>query len=117
VIAACVVPGITQALAGTRALKVYVANLHPETPETEGFTLQDHIDALERHGVNVDLVLVGERSSYASDASSVPTHVVDLSGANGLVHDVQKLAMAVLESAKIEDRRNEGDGSGNTGRD
>jgi 2-phospho-L-lactate transferase/gluconeogenesis factor (CofD/UPF0052 family) len=111
------VPGITQALAGTHAQKIYVANLHPEIPETEGFTLQDHIDALERHGVGVDLVLVGERSSFATHAASVPTRVVDLSGANGLVHDVQKLSMAVLESAKIEDRRNEGDGSGNTGRD
>ena len=39
VIAACVVPGITQALAGTRAKKIYIANLHPELPETKGFTL------------------------------------------------------------------------------
>jgi len=117
VIAACVVPGITQALAGTRAQKIYVANLHPEIPETEGFSLQDHIDALERHGVSVDLVLVGERSSFATQTATISTRVVDLSGANGLVHDVQKLSMAVLESAKIEDRRNEGDGSGNTGRD
>ena len=46
VLAACVVPGITQALAGTSARKIYVANLHPEVPETAGFTLQDHVDAL-----------------------------------------------------------------------
>ncbi|MGA7833594.1 MAG: gluconeogenesis factor YvcK family protein [Acidimicrobiales bacterium] len=99
VIAACVVPGITQALAGTSAKKIYVANLHPELPETEGFTLQDHLDALERHGVTVDLVLVDERSSFAHDASSVPSRVVDLSGRNGLVHDVPKLAVAVFETA------------------
>ena len=57
VLAACVVPGITQAIAGTRARKVYVANLHPEVPETEGFTLQDHVDALLRHAVVPDDVL------------------------------------------------------------
>lgn len=99
VIAACVVPGITQALAGTSAKRIYVANLHPELPETEGFTLQDHLDALHRHGVGVDLVLVDERSSFASDVSSVECRVADLSGRNGLVHDVQKLALAVFEAA------------------
>jgi uncharacterized cofD-like protein len=99
VIAACVIPGITQALAGTAAKKIYVANLHAESPETEGFTLQDHVDALERHGVNVDLALVDERSSFANDPSSVERRVADLSGRNGLVHDVQKLAVAIFEAA------------------
>lgn len=99
VIAACVVPGITQALAGTSAKKLYVANLHPEVPETEGFSLQDHLDALERHGVSVDAVLVDERTSFAKDSSSVDSRVVDLAGRNGLVHDVSKLAVAVLEAA------------------
>jgi uncharacterized cofD-like protein len=115
VIAACVVPGITQALAGTRATRVYVANLRPEIPETEGFTLQDHLDALARHGVGVDLVLVDRGSPFARDDSTVPLRVVDLAGANGLVHDVQKLSMAVLECAI--NQQPEGDTSGNTGRD
>ncbi|MFY9782648.1 MAG: gluconeogenesis factor YvcK family protein [Acidimicrobiales bacterium] len=100
VLAACVVPGITQALAGTRAKKIYVANLHPQLPETEGFSLQDHVDALIRHGVVVDLVLVDERSSFAQDCCSVETHVRDLSAANGLVHDVQKLGRAVLDEVQ-----------------
>ncbi|MGA2124422.1 MAG: gluconeogenesis factor YvcK family protein, partial [Acidimicrobiales bacterium] len=86
VIAACVVPGITQALAGTRAKKFYVANLRAEIPETEGFTLQDHLDALVRHGVEVDLVLVDERSPFAHDDATVETVVADLAGGNGLVH-------------------------------
>ena len=99
VIAACVIPGITQALAGTSATKIYVANLHPESPETEGFTLQDHLDALERHGVSVDLVLVDASSPFARDPSSVERRVIDLAGGNGLVHDVQKLAVAIFEAA------------------
>ena len=80
VIAACVVPGITQALAGTRRKKIYVANLRAEIPETEGFTLQDHVDALARHGVEVDLVLVDERSPFAHDDATVATVVADLAG-------------------------------------
>jgi uncharacterized cofD-like protein len=97
VLAACIAPGITQALAGTRAKKVYVANLHAEVPETEGYTLQDHVDALIRHGVIADLVLVDERSSYSNDECTVATRVCDLSDGRGLVHNVQKLARAVRD--------------------
>ena len=100
VLAACVVPGITQALAGTKAKKIYVANLRAQIPETEGYTLQDHVDALERHGVAVDLVLVDERSSFANDSCKAPTRVRDLATANGLMHDVQKLATALLEEVR-----------------
>jgi 2-phospho-L-lactate transferase/gluconeogenesis factor (CofD/UPF0052 family) len=95
VLAACVVPGITQAIAGTRARKVYVANLHPEVPETEGFTLQDHVDALLRHAVVPDDVLVDVHSEFATQACSLPTSYADLAGVNGLVHDVQKLVQAL----------------------
>jgi uncharacterized cofD-like protein len=97
VLAACVVPGITQALAGTRATRIYVANLHPELPETEGYSLQDHVDALSRHGVAVDLVLADERSSFARDPCTTQTRVLDLSDERGLVHNVQKLASAVRD--------------------
>jgi uncharacterized cofD-like protein len=97
VLAACVVPGITQALAGTRAKRIYVANLHAEIPETEGYRLQDHVDALQRHGVYVDLVLVDERSRYIDDPCGVEVRVRDLSDRRGLVHDVQKLSKAVFD--------------------
>jgi len=98
VLAACVVPGITQALAGSSAHKIYVANLRPQIPETEGFTLHDHLDALLRHGVTPDEVLVDAGSPYAHESLStcrVSRRVVDIAGANGLVHDVQKLSEAV----------------------
>lgn len=97
VLAACVVPGVTQALAGTSARKIYVANLHPEIPETEGFNLQDHVDALVRHGVVPDVVFVDRRSTFGDDGCTLPTRVLDLCGTNGLVHDVQKLGAAVLD--------------------
>jgi uncharacterized cofD-like protein len=100
VLAACVVPGITQALSGTRAKKFYVANLREERPETEGFTLQDHVDALERHGVQPDIVLVDGHSSYAEQPCELEVHVHDLAGRNGRVHDVQKLAEAVIAEVR-----------------
>jgi uncharacterized cofD-like protein len=100
VLAACVVPGITQALAGTKAKKIYVANLRGQVPETEGFTLQDHVDALERHGVVADVVLVDTTSTYGKDTCTWSTRVVDVAAANGLVHDVQKLAQAVLDEVR-----------------
>jgi uncharacterized cofD-like protein len=100
VLAACVVPGISQALAGTKAKKIYVANLRDQIPETNGYTLQDHVDALERHGVMVDLVLVDECSSFARDSCKVTTHVRDLATPNGLMHDEHKLASAVVEEVR-----------------
>jgi len=103
VLAACVVPGVTQALAGTTATKVYVANLHEQIPETEGYTLEDHVDALTRHGVATDVVLVDRQSEFATQHCSRPVHIADLAGRNGMVHDVQKLTQAVL--AQVRERR------------
>jgi uncharacterized cofD-like protein len=95
VLAACVIPGITQALAGTHARKIYVANLRPQIPETSGLTLDDHVDALLRHGVVPDLVLVDRDSSFADQPCSLTALVADLARPNGLVHDEVKLAEAV----------------------
>jgi uncharacterized cofD-like protein len=104
VLAACVVPGIAQALAGTPATRVYVANLHPQKPETEGFSLGDHVDALSRHGIEPDLVLVDGGSDFAHDRCTVRTVRADLADARGLVHDVQKLASAA--AALVGERSN-----------
>ena len=95
VLAACVIPGITQALAGTSATKIYVANLRAQIPETSEYTLDDHVDALARHGVVPDVVLVDSASPFANQPCSLNTVVLDVARANGLVHDVAKLARAV----------------------
>ncbi len=95
VLAACVIPGITQALAGTGAHKVYVANLRPQVPETADYSLADHVDALARHGVAPDVVLVDANSTFADQRCKLPVVVADVAGANGLVHDARKLAEAL----------------------
>ena len=100
VLAACVVPGITQALAGTAATKIYVANLRTQPPETDDFTLQDHVDALSRHAVVPDVVLVDKSSTFANDSCTLPTRLVDIVTDDGLFHDVQKLAKAVLDEVR-----------------
>jgi uncharacterized cofD-like protein len=103
VLAACVIAGITQALAGTRAKKVYVANLHPQLPETAGFTLGDHVDALARHGVTPDVVLVDANSGFADEQHALMV-VEDVARANGLAHDADKLARAVARQLPLKEK-------------
>jgi 2-phospho-L-lactate transferase/gluconeogenesis factor (CofD/UPF0052 family) len=72
-----------------------VANLRPQVPETSGYSLQDHVDALVRHSLVPDVVLVDENSEFADQTCSLGVIHADLARENGLVHDVQKLAEAV----------------------
>jgi 2-phospho-L-lactate transferase/gluconeogenesis factor (CofD/UPF0052 family) len=36
---------------------VYVCNLRPQVPETDGYDVADHVAALAAHGLDVDVVL------------------------------------------------------------
>ncbi len=114
VLAACVVPGILQALSGTRARTLYVANLHQQVPETEGYSLQDHVSALARHGVVPDVVLVDESSPFASQDCSLTVHRRDLVAENRRVHDVQKLSEAVFAECEEIRAKSKGDPRGNS---
>ena len=55
VLAVVAVPAIREALAATRARKVYVCNLRVQSPETEGYDVAAHVDALRAHGLEVDV--------------------------------------------------------------
>jgi len=57
VLAACATKAVTDALASTGGRVVYVCNLRPQVPETEGYDVARHLEALERHGIEVDQVL------------------------------------------------------------
>jgi uncharacterized cofD-like protein len=98
VLAAAAVPGVTAAMRASSAQLVYVCNLRPQLPETAAYAVADHVEALERHGVVVDVVVVDAGSpmplgSVAADVVSAP-----LVGRNPLVHDPDLLA-AALRSA------------------
>jgi uncharacterized cofD-like protein len=79
VLAVCVVPEIRAALAARSGGRVYVCNLRPQLPETAGFTPDDHLRVVRRHGVVVDAMV-------APDDLARP----DRSG-----HDPQRLASAL----------------------
>ena len=57
VLAVVAVPAIRDALAATPGRKVYVCNLRPQIPETAGYDVAAHVDALRAHGLDVDVVL------------------------------------------------------------
>ena len=99
VLAAVAVGGIAEAVASakssSKAQVVYVCNLHPEVPETEGFDVADHVAALARHNVKVDLVLCDSIEGMGIGATDVPVVDLPLTGENTLVHSPAKLAQAL----------------------
>lgn len=97
VLAAVAVDGIARAIAASRAQRIYVCNLHPQPPETEGYGVADHVAALQRHDVVVDAVLWDPATGLALGAPGVPVVGRPLAGRNGLVHDPEKLAAALSD--------------------
>ncbi|QXC61716.1 YvcK family protein [Aquihabitans sp. G128] len=104
VLAAAIVPAVREALAATSATRVYVANLRPQVPETEGFTLSDHVRALAEHHVAVDVVLCrtglgGGRGTAAAGHGTALDGVrvveAEVADDRGLVHQPERLATAL----------------------
>jgi uncharacterized cofD-like protein len=95
VLAAVAVKGIAEAVASSKAQVVYACNLRPEVPETEGFDVSDHVAALARHNVSVDMVLCDSIRGMGIGTTGVPVHDVPLTGENNLVHSPAKLAQAL----------------------
>ncbi len=114
------VPGIAKALRSSRAPKIYIANVATQLGETIGYTVHDHIAAIERYvGKGVFTYMVvndnlapklppdyaiqmlapdGERPGY----ELVRADVIDAQ--KPWRHDAKKLAKAVMNF--IETRRN-----------
>lgn len=110
------VPGIGQALRGSRAFKVYISNVATQRGETNGYSAADHYAALLRHlGVSwlVDVILAN--TNLPSDPFPEPWGAepvvapgdADYAGARlvladlvdaeqRLRHDSEKLASAVM---------------------
>lgn len=97
VLAAAAVEDVARAIASARAQRVYVCNLRPQLPETEGYSVADHVGALERHGIHVDVVLWDPAGGLEAGDVGVPLVSRPLAGRNGLVHDPERLAAALAD--------------------
>ena len=95
VLAAVAVRGVAEAVAATKGQVVYVCNLHPQIPETEGYDVAAHVAALARHNVTVDVVVCDSIQGMAIGATDVPVRDVPLTSENRLVHSPAKLAQAL----------------------
>ena len=95
VLAAVAVPGISSAIASSPGRVVFVCNLEAQHPETSGYSVADHVAALERHEVSPDVVLWDQGGELALGAPRMAAVDADLRGSNGRVHDPAKLAVAL----------------------
>ncbi len=96
VLAAIAVPRIREGIRRSKARKIYVCNLRPQVPETEGFDVGMHVAALVAHGILVD-VTVCDTTSMAIGHDPGPVVDVPLARPNGLAHDPVKLASTLSD--------------------
>lgn len=99
VLAAAVAPDVRDALWKTAGQRVYVANLGPQVPETGGFTLADHVEALLDHDIPVDLVLCPSGGGDPSGRTVLGISVQErpMAAPGRRVHDPALLAAALRE--------------------
>jgi len=95
ILAAVAVKGISEAVGRSAAQRVYVCNLRPQIPETAGFDVAAHVQALARHEVSVDVVLCDTRHGMAIGEPGIRVVDIPLSGDNALVHSPVRLAQAL----------------------
>ncbi|MGH9165060.1 MAG: gluconeogenesis factor YvcK family protein, partial [Acidimicrobiales bacterium] len=96
ILAAAVVPALRRAIADTAAQVVYVANLRPQLPETAGYDVGDHVDALLTHGIEPDVV-VWDGQAMARGTIVVQQVPVALARAGASGHDPARLAKALVD--------------------
>ncbi|MEO8082300.1 MAG: gluconeogenesis factor YvcK family protein [Ardenticatenales bacterium] len=117
------VPDIGAALEATRAPVVFVANVATQPGETDGYSLQDHVDALTRHlGRSViDIVVANDNVAPLARSPQLPLVQPVLNSALGgptlqtadLIsdalptrHDPDRLAAAIARLLRDTGRRN-----------
>lgn len=96
ILAVVAVPDIADALARSRARKVYVCNLRPQVPETEGYDVGHHVDALAAHGLEVDVVVADPRWMPTGQVG-VPVVQASVGRDDGAAHDPSQLAAVLAD--------------------
>lgn len=101
VLAAAVVPGVAGALAATRATRVLVLNLGPQTGESEGFSPDEHVRVALAHDVPVDVVLADPRFAPDPAGLRVPLVIRPVGTDGAAVHDPERLGAALAALAEV----------------
>ena len=96
VLAASLVPDITDAIARTAATRIYVCNLDVVERETAGFDVAAHVDALCAHGVQPDVVLA-DPDALPIGHPAVPVVTASLRAEGRRGHDERQLAKALRD--------------------
>lgn len=96
ILAVVAVPAICEALAATAAHKVYVCNLRTQRPETDGYDVAAHVDALAAHGLEIDVVL-SNKGALEAGILSVEHVQATLTAPGATVHDPALLAAALAK--------------------
>ena len=89
-----IVPGVAAAISERRGTLAYVANLAAEAGETDGYGLDEHVDAVMTHGVEPD-VLIADTKAFSDGRFGDRLRRYELVGALESVHDPRRLG-AVL---------------------
>jgi uncharacterized cofD-like protein len=95
VLAAAAVGDIANAVACSTGQRVYVCNLRPQPPETAGFDVAAHLDALSRHNVCVDVVVCDTSQGMALGDLGISALDLPLTEGNAHVHSPVRLAHAL----------------------
>lgn len=96
ILAVVAVPALRDALAATPGRKVYVCNLRPQHPETAGYDVAAHVDALRAHGLEVDVVLC-HPDALPRGLTDRPCIERPVANADGTAHDPAQLAAALSD--------------------
>ncbi len=100
VLAAAVVDGLRDALSRSTGRRVYVCNLRAELAETRGYDVAAHVAALQRHGVEPDVVLVQKGGALPLGDVAAEVVEADIARPNGLAHDPALLGAALAGLAR-----------------
>ncbi len=97
VLAVLAIPAIRDAVSASKATRIYVANLGEQHPETTGFDVAAHVDALRSHGVTPDVVLVDRNCLVLGSLDGVAVVARDLASADRRLHDPESMASALRD--------------------
>lgn len=98
VLAVTAVPAIRDAVAAARGNRIYICNLSEQHPETSGYDVAAHVDALVAHGVVIDTIVYDPaRLPLGTLPRELRVLTRPLADATGRLHTPDLLAAALSD--------------------